>query len=110
MRTEQYTCEHLTGTAMGKLTNEWTGSLLEEITIQRRIELWGEAGRIYDIRRYKQGFRRTEAQGWPAAALLAGRPTDDPESWMWVMTIPQAEFDGNVNMDGDKDQNPTGDR
>ncbi len=109
-RDPSYTCEHLTGTAMGKLTNEWTGSLLEEITIQRRIELWGEAGRIYDIRRYKQGFRRTEAQGWPAAALLAGRPTDDPESWMWVMTIPQAEFDGNVNMDGDKDQNPTGDR
>ena len=109
-RDPSYTCEHLTGTAMGKLTNEWTGSLLEEITIQRRIELWGEVGRIYDIRRYKQGFRRTEAQGWPAAALLAGRPTDDPESWMWVMTIPQAEFDGNVNMDGDKDQNPTGDR
>ena len=109
-RDPSYTCEHLTGTAMGKLTNEWTGSLLEEITIQRRIELWGEAGRIYDIRRYKQGFRRTEAQGWPAAALLAGRPTDDPENWMWVMTIPQAEFDGNVNMDGDKDQNPTGDR
>jgi hypothetical protein len=28
---------------------------------------------------------------------------------MWVLTIPQSEFDGNVNMDGDKDQNPTGD-
>ena len=108
-RDPSYTCEHLTGTAMGKLTNEWTGSLLEEITIQRRIELWGEAGRVYDIRRYKQGFRRTEAQGWPAAALLAGRPTDNPENWMWVLTIPQAEFDGNVNMDGAKDQNPTAD-
>ena len=109
-RDPSYSCEHLTGTEMGKLTNEWTGSLLEEITIQRRIELWGEAGRIYDIRRYKQGFRRTEEQGWPAAALLAGRPTDDPENWMWVLTIPQAEFDGNVNMDGAKDQNPTSDK
>ena len=109
-RDPSYTCEHLTGKAMGKLTNEWTGSLLEEITIQRRIELWGEIGRIYDIRRYKQGFRRTEAQGWPAAATLAGRPSDDPESWMWVLTIPQAEFDGNANMDGDKDQNPTADK
>ena len=29
--------------------------LLEEIIIQRRIELWGEFGRIYDIRRLKQG-------------------------------------------------------
>ena len=108
-RDPAYSCENLTGTEMGKLTNEWTGSLLEEITIQRRIELWGEAGRVYDIRRYKQGFRRTEAQGWPAAALLAGRPTENPENWMWVMTIPQAEFDGNANMDGSKDQNPTGD-
>ena len=108
-RDPSYNCDHLTGTAMGKLTNEWTGSLLEEITIQRRIELWGEAGRIYDIRRYKQGFRRTAEQGWPAAALLSGRPTDDPESWMWVLTIPQAEFDGNANMDAAKDQNPTGD-
>lgn len=109
-RDPSYTCEHLTGTALGALTNDWTGSLLEEITIQRRIELWGEAGRIYDIRRYKQGFRRTEEQGWSAAALLAGRPSDDPESWMWVLTIPQAEFDGNANMDGTKDQNPTGDK
>ena len=109
-RDPSYSCEHLTGTEMGKLTNEWTGSLLEAITIQRRIELWGEAGRIYDIRRYKQGFRRTEEQGWPAAALLAGRPTDDPENWMWVLTIPQAEFDGNANMDGAKDQNPTSDK
>ena len=108
-RDPSYNCDNLTGTAMGKLTNEWTGSLLEEITIQRRIELWGEAGRIYDIRRYKQGFRRTAEQGWPAAALLSGRPTDDPESWMWVLTIPQAEFDGNANMDAAKDQNPTGD-
>lgn len=108
-RDASYTCDHLSGTAMGKLTNEWTGSLLEEITIQRRIELWGEAGRIYDIRRYRQGFRRTAEQGWPAAAMLSGRPTDNPESWMWVLTIPQAEFDGNANMDGAKDQNPTGD-
>ena len=108
-RDKSYTCDHLSGTAMGKLTNDWTGSLLEEITIQCRIELWGEAGRIYDIRRYKQGFRRTAEQGWPAAAMLSGRPTDNPESWMWVLTIPQAEFDGNANMDGTKDQNPTGD-
>lgn len=29
-----------TGTALGKLTSDETGSLLEEIIIQRRIELW----------------------------------------------------------------------
>ena len=47
-RDEDYTCKK-TGTALGKLTSDETGSLLEEIIIQRRIELWGEFGRIYDI-------------------------------------------------------------
>jgi hypothetical protein len=109
MRDPDYSCEGLTGTALGTLTSDETGSLLEEIITQRRIELWGEAGRIYDIRRLKQGFRRTVEMGWPESALLTGRPSEDPESYMWVLTIPQSEFDGNVNMDGDKDQNPTGD-
>ena len=100
-----------TGTALGKTsaTADETGSLLEEILIQRRIELWGEDGRMYTLKRLKQGFRRTAAQGWPSAALLATRPTDDPESYMNVLTIPQAEFDGNENMNGDTDQNPTND-
>lgn len=104
-----YTCSK-TGTALGATTDEWTGSLLEEILIQRRIELWGEAGRVYDIRRLKQGFRRTADMGWPSSALLSGRPTDDPENYMWVLTIPQSEFDGNENMTLENDQNPTGDK
>ncbi len=100
-----------TGTALGKTSApaDETGSLLEEILIQRRIELWGEFGRMYDLKRLKQGFIRTEAQGWPKAALLTGKPTDDPDAYMNVLTIPQAEFDGNENMSVDKDQNPTGD-
>jgi hypothetical protein len=107
-RDASYNCTKI-GTALGKLTSERTGSLREAIIDQRRIELWGEYGRIYDIRRLKQGFVRTAAQGFPAGALLSGRPTDDPESYMWVMTIPQDEFDGNENMDARTDQNPIGD-
>lgn len=99
-----------TGNALNKLTSNETGSLLEEIIIQRRLELWGEFGRIYDIRRLKQGFRRTTEMGWPTSALLGNRPTDDPESYMWVLTIPQSEFDGNENMDPAVDQNPTDDK
>ena len=104
-----------TGTALGKLTTQETYSLLEEILIQRRIELWGEDGRIYTIRRLRQGFERPSSEGWPAGL----RSTDhvqawaDPESYSWVMTIPQAEFDGNVNMNPNPipkgDQNPIGD-
>lgn len=109
-RDADYNCT-ATGTELGKLTSDRTGSLREAIIDQRRIELWGEYGRIYDIRRLKQGFVRTTAQGWPnaAAILLTNRPSDDPENYMWVLTIPQAEFDGNENMDPDTDQNPTGD-
>jgi hypothetical protein len=107
-RDPSYTCNK-TGTAMGKLTTDETGSLLEEIIIQKRIELWGEFGRTFDIRRLKQGFQRTAAQGWPSGLLLPKRPTANPENYMWVVTIPQAEFDGNTNMDISKDQNPAGD-
>ena len=107
-RDSKYTCDK-TGTAMGKLTSDETGSLREEIIKQRRIELWGEFGRIYDIRRLRQGFRRTAAQGWPAALRLTNRPTDNAESYMWVQPIPQKEFDGNASLDQKTDQNPLGD-
>lgn len=62
-RDASYSCAQKSGTSMGKLTSDYTGSLLEEIIIQRRIELWGEFGRIYDIRRLKQGFKRTAEMG-----------------------------------------------
>lgn len=95
-----------TGTQMGALTSDETGSLREEIINQRRIELWGEYGRIFDIRRLKQGFRRTTEMGWPTEALLEGLQTQNPESWDWVLTIPQAEFDANKSLNQDTDQNP----
>jgi len=62
-----------------------------------------------DIRRLRQGFKRTSSQGWPSGLLIPKVATNDPESYAWVLTIPKAEFDGNENMDEKKDQNPTGD-
>ncbi|MCQ2129016.1 MAG: RagB/SusD family nutrient uptake outer membrane protein [Bacteroidaceae bacterium] len=109
-RDPNYDCSALTGTALGTTSNEETGSLLEEIIRQRRIELWGEIGRLNDLKRLHQGFRRTEEQGWPSQYLLSSVLTDDPESFAWIFLIPQAEFDGNVNMDIVKDQNPLGDK
>jgi hypothetical protein len=110
-RDPAYNCTK-TGTALGALTSDVTGSLREEIINQRRIELWGEYGRVFDIRRLKQGFRRTTDQGWPnnPDILMANRPSDDPECYMWVLTIPKAEFDGNENMNEDEDQNPIEDK
>lgn len=108
-RDPNYTCSK-SGNSLAPLTSESTGSLLEEIILQRRIELWGEAGRVWDIKRLKQGFVRTAADGWNEGALLTGRPTNDPENYMWVLSIPQAEFDGNENMTLDEDQNPLSDK
>lgn len=100
-----------TGTAIGKTseTANETGSLLEEILIQRRIELWGEFGRMFDLKRLKQGFVRTTAMGWPSSALIPNVNTQDPESYCNVLTIPQSEFDQNESLNIETDQNPLGD-
>ena len=97
-RSETYDCSNKTGTALGALTTDLTGSLLEEIILQRRIELWGEVGRVYDIKRLRQGFKRTAEMGHPSSSLLGSLHTEDPESFDWVLTIPQAEFDANEYM------------
>ena len=107
-RDPNYNCTK-SGNALGGLTNDETGSLLEEILLQRRIELWGEDGRIYTIRRLHQGFERNAEDGWPASLLLTDRSLQDPESYPWVITIPLAEFDGNPNMNFTNDQNPMDD-
>ena len=106
-RDPNYTCTK-TGSSLGSLTTDETGSLLEEILIQRRLELWGEDNRILTIRRLHQGFERSTDYGWPAQ-LSSGHAWNDPECYAWVMTIPQSEFDGNPNMDPIADQNPLGD-
>lgn len=94
-RDPEYDCSAKTGTALGKLTTEETGSLLEEILIQRRIELWGEYGRVYDIKRLRQGFKRTAEMGHPLTSLLTSMHTDDPETFDWVLTMPAKEVDAN---------------
>ena len=99
-----YDCSALSGSALGALTTDETGSLLEEILLQRRIELWGEFGRIYDIKRLRQGFQRTAAMGHPTAGIRTDLLWSNPESFDWVLTIPSAEIDANTLMV----QNPLG--
>ncbi|MBQ6080058.1 MAG: RagB/SusD family nutrient uptake outer membrane protein [Muribaculaceae bacterium] len=108
-RDPNYSCNK-SGNDLGALTNDETGSLLEEILIQRRLELWGEDGRIYTIRRLRQGFERNTEDGWPASLTLPSRSLSDPESYPWVLTIPLAEYyNYYARMILDVDQNPIGD-
>lgn len=79
-------------------------TLLDEIILQRRIELWGEYGRIFDILRLKTGmYRRFEGSNH---TVMLTTDTKQPDWKAFILTIPQAEFDGNTNMNSSTDQNP----
>lgn len=86
-------------------------TLLDEILLQRRIELWGEAGRVFDILRLAKGWTRDWTVGgvksnhtnilskYPEYAAF---PADYLEC---ILMIPQTEIDNNPNIN-DEDQNP----
>lgn len=108
-RDPQYNAEYRSGTNLGATTNTWTGSLLEDILIQRRVELWGELGRLFDVRRLGQGIQRNTEDGFAddCISTMENRGIDlsSPDTWDWVMTIPLDEINANPNMD-ESDQNP----
>lgn len=90
-----------------ELTMGSTGSpvtLMDHIILQRRIELWGEAERIFDVLRLKTGFNRNVT-----GSNHSSKPTWntlEAASKEFILTIPQKEFDGNPNMNATTDQNP----
>jgi len=80
-------------------------TLLDMIVLQRRIELWGETERIFDILRMKTGFDRN-AVGSNHTQKLPNINTLQPDNKEFILTIPQKEFDSNPAMDATADQNP----
>lgn len=67
--------------------------LLEEILIQRRIELWGEGFRFYDLKRLNRPLDRTGTNH--DSSLLSDVmtiPAGDPR---WQFLIPQRALDAN---------------
>lgn len=86
-------------------TNGQLTTLMDEILFQRRVELWSEIPRIHDLQRLGLGFDRS-FEGTNHTVLLSGVNTN-PASPAFILWIPQAEFDGNENMDASTDQNPS---
>ena len=76
-------------------------TLLEEILFQRRVELWGEFPRLFDLKRLQLGYDRTYAGSNHVSKLAM-----DPADVQFVLAIPRAEFDGNDKMSLETDQNP----
>ena len=108
-RNPSYNAYNYSGTFLGSTTTTWTGSLLENILIQRRVELWGEYGRLLDVRRLGQGIDRKTSDGFSSDCITAmsraGINLTNPATYDWVLTIPKAELDANPNINSE-DQNP----
>ena len=109
-RDKDFRASAKTGVLLGGTTNSWTGSLLESILVQRRIELWGEYGRVFDVKRLGQGIVRTTADGFSSDCIKqmgsVGADLSNPETFDWVLTIPQDEINANDKIN-EGDQNPS---
>ncbi len=80
-------------------------NLIEEIKLHRRIELWGEGHRWFDLLRYDEGIDRT-GTGADAVLYQAGFSQAKPSlNSAWVWKIPQKEIDANPSINAEH-QNP----
>lgn len=78
-------------------------TLMEEILFQRRVELWGESGRIFDLQRLHLGYDRTYS-GSNHTEKVANKDTSAGSDY-FVLPLPQSEIDGNENISA-SDNNP----
>ncbi|MFZ1529432.1 MAG: RagB/SusD family nutrient uptake outer membrane protein [Ferruginibacter sp.] len=81
-------------------------ALVDEIVLQRRIELWGEGFGLIDVKRLKAGLNRPSGPGNHGAPnfnpAVYSTPAVDSR---FLMRIPQAELNNNSSMTAN-DQNP----
>lgn len=89
-------------------------ALVDEILVQRRIELWGEGRSLLDVKRLKQGLNRATGDGNHNGSNLMGgtnfnvppaalsKPDGDPT---FLFRIPQDEINQNKELSA-ADQNP----
>lgn len=84
-------------------TNAPIETLMEEILFQRRLELWGEVGRIFDLQRLGLGYNRVY-EGSNHTQTVSTKNTD-VASPLFILPLPQSELDGNENISAE-DQNP----
>ena len=87
---------------VGKLT-----TLMDEILFQRRVELWGELPRMFDLQRLDLGFHRDWEDSNHTELLNKSKFITTAHSPQFILWLPQSEFDGNENMDSALDQNPS---
>ncbi len=83
----------------------WAGNGdINDITLQRRIELWGEGFRYFDLRRTATGIVRDyegSNHNYELMTIAANVPAHDK---LWVFQIPQREMQENTQLT-EADQN-----
>lgn len=71
-------------------------SLVEEVWIQRRIELWGEGFSWFDLKRLKKGFDRNYTGTNHRSDALLTVTAEDQKTF--VYQLPNLEFESNPNL------------
>lgn len=85
------------------VTSTNTGSaLIDEILLHRRIELWGEGFRFFDLKRMNQPLNRNGSNH--VSAVISGLYDVPAEDVRWEYLIPRAELNANKAIAGQ--QNP----
>ena len=70
-------------------------ALIDEIMLNRRLELWGEGFRFTDLKRLNLPVDRTGANHQTSLSVITNIPAGDVR-WEWL--IPKQEMDANDNM------------
>lgn len=70
-------------------------ALVDEINLQRRMELWGEGFRFFDLKRQNLPLNRACANYAPSVGMIATVAAGD-NAWQWL--IPKDEFNANPNI------------
>lgn len=77
-------------------------ALIDEIMIHRRVELWGEGFRFFDLKRTNSALDRTGTNHDSSLTGVNQVPAGD-DRWQWL--LPRHEIDANPFI-SDDDQNP----
>jgi hypothetical protein len=75
------------------LSTNTGAALINEIMNSRRVELWAEGFRFYDLKRLNAPLDRTGGNHDPAVAVTTAIPAGDKA---WEFVIPQAEINANT--------------
>lgn len=76
-------------------------ALIEEILLQKRIELWAEGRSYFDLKRLKRGIDRNVSGSNHRLDAMLNIPANDKR---WVLAIPMSEIDNNPNIVLDENQ------